>query len=567
MFLKTIYIILLSICVYTKSALADDKKALLKINGKEIDILGANTCQDNSTKVEVILPDAAFKVDTDFKAFFINVSNNQGNDGGCDSNLRDLNRLKIDLDKSNNKIELNKFLTSIQCSKDTPAGNRSLCIYNSTGDTLVAYSSFAYDPGKHHKSDGVDITNIVAVNESITFVIDFKGEDSNDIKEYIACYGQASDGDIDQQDDCPFIKKTFAKKNITLSGLTNDTSYNIKAGVLTKNNKTIWSSSFSETPVAAAFALNAYNGKGGDFMFSCTQNQTNNSISFWLIFLALLYYIYFKKTSILSKCKDILLSISYFNLLILSMTIYEKPLFSEPGQLSVGILGSMYRPDLDNEVVDGKTIFPFYQCLFKRKPSDQKGPINPLIGMEFDWTLWDDLGSLKLGLGTSYTFKTGRALGLDSNNNPDCSKPIDKLKISLHMYQLRPQLTYMLGPFGRFPFIPYARGALIGHGYMFFHGTKPENNVFVGNTHLKPFGFRFGYQAALGMMIMLDFLEPSAVNQARGEGLFNHVYLKAELAYTKIDSFGRAGFNFSAQDIMGTKYPLLWTFGLVFDLL
>jgi len=66
---------------------------------------------------------------------------------------------------------------------------------------------------------------------------------------------------------------------------------------------------------------------------------------------------------------------------------------------------------------------------------------------------------------------------------------------------------------------------------------------------------------------MLDFLQPGAVRSARSGGYFDHVYLKSELSITKIDGFGTKGFQFSAQDVMGTALPLMWTFGLVFELL
>jgi len=113
-----------------------------------------------------------------------------------------------------------------------------------------------------------------------------------------------------------------------------------------------------------------------------------------------------------------------------------------------------------------------------------------------------------------------------------------------------PSSTYIFDPFiDVFPLAPYIRTALVGQGYIFTHDGKDG-----GKTLMKPNGFRFGYQLALGLMLMLDFLEPRAVVNARTAGLFEHVYLKGELSYMKIDSFGQPGLNFSPKDVMALSF-------------
>ena len=179
----------------------------------------------------------------------------------------------------------------------------------------------------------------------------------------------------------------------------------------------------------------------------------------------------------------------------------------------------------------------------------------------------DKFGSLQLGIGLGYTWVNGKGLAYDSSGQPDVNQPLADAPLTLHMYLIRPQLTYLFDSFAHIvPFIPYVRGALIAHGYSFRSGNHQEPAVMHGGLTQKPNGLRFGWLAAAGLMLRLDFLEPGAVRSARGAGFFDHVALKAELAYSKIDSFGRPGFNFSPKDVMGSKWPLLWTFGLVFDL-
>lgn len=232
------------------------------------------------------------------------------------------------------------------------------------------------------------------------------------------------------------------------------------------------------------------------------------------------------------------------------------------GQVNIGFLGSMYRPDLDNEKLsDGSTVFPFYKGFFRKKTSDEDGPITPLMGLEVDMHLFDGFGSLQLGLGLGYTFVNGFAMGMDSAEKPDVDKATT-VKTSLHMYQLRPQLTYLFDYFQDYvPLVPYVRAAAIMHGYSFRNEIETDD-VLKHDAN----GFRFGYQGAAGLMLMLNFLEPGAMRTAKGSGFFNNVYLKGELSYTKIDTFGKDGFQFSPKDIMGTGMPLLWTFGLGFEL-
>ena len=70
-------------------------------------------------------------------------------------------------------------------------------------------------------------------------------------------------------------------------------------------------------------------------------------------------------------------------LLVLSVPKEGQAYF---GQTSVGLLGSMYRPDLDNEKTkSGRLpIFPFYRSFFAKKPGAANGPITPFMGMELD---------------------------------------------------------------------------------------------------------------------------------------------------------------------------------------
>lgn len=542
------------------------EKAGLRFNGVDTASFGQKACKATSEEVEVVLPNSATQNNNGFKAMIKNITlaDKTRADGSCDKTVGDKARLdEIKFTVGKPKIALNKFLSTAQCEENAKPGSRVLCIYDENGDTLLAYSPFDYDATQAKLES---ITDRSAANGEISFRVKTKGI-TGPYKVKV-CYGKSSLGDI-VGSDCPtgFAEKEFKSPEIRLTGLENNVEYALKVKLISgKDGEGEWSDPFKETPKAVAFVLSAYNGEGGDLQFNCNHSG-DSALVFVIVALCAMAGIRFRHRSLRMSH----LNSTYFlcaGTLMVATAFFPDLAHAEVGQANVGILGGMYRPDLDNETLSsGDKIFPFYKCYFRRKKTDKEGPINPLIGGEVDWHLWDKLGSLQFGFGASYTYKEGKALELDANNQPDCDAPIDGAKVSLHMYQIRPQLTYMFNPFAEhFPFVPYVRGALIGHGYMFFKNGKNESTVHTGSNLVKPNGFRFGYQGAVGMMLMLDFLEPGAVRSARGQGLLEHVYLKGELSYTKIDSFGKKGFNFSAKDIMGTDWPLMWTFGLVFEL-
>jgi hypothetical protein len=530
----------------------------LKLDGQTNPTIGRRACppivDSEKAEVEVLLPNSALNNNTDFQAVFSTVK--QGDtkakgDSVCDKSA-DKTRFEHEFTKDNPKIPLKKFLKGGLCGPSAVPGSRVLCIYDDSGKELLSYAIFNYDTTVA-KIDS--ITEHSAANGEVTFKVNTSGASSLKIR---VCYGEASDATEKEIEgtDCPitFKKMKYTSNHIKITELQDGVTYAFKVQLInTKDgDDSEWFKPFKLTPVPVAFPLKSYNGRGGELGFSCQQSGQSSVV---FLIMALLIMMLVRARPTISSLFPAIAAV-----IVMNVFLQAQEAHAEFGQMNIGLLGAMYRPDLDNEMLgQSDKVFPFYKCYFRKSTSDQNGPINPLMGAEIDWHLWDKFGSLQLGFGASYTFVTGRGVELDANNQPDCDAPTPNNKVSLHMYQLRPQLTYIFNPFAEYvPFVPYVRGALIGHGYMFLGNNK-------GAT-IKPNGFRFGYQAALGMMLMLDFLEPGSVRSARGEGLFEHVYLKGELAYTKIDTFGRPGLQFSAKDVMGTDWPLMWTFGLVFEI-
>lgn len=557
-------LILLCLSQNISAASAAEPVALL-LDGKPLPPLGKGACKSQE-KVTISLNEKILKDHDDFRAHVVNGDKNDSKKIPCPDSISD--STKVETFTKNSASVPMQFLIggdkSTPCTGDGSAGEKFLCIYPETSGAtkLIAYARVPYDT---QQAKIEDITEIVAANGEIEFKVEMKA--ASRVKEALICFGEYINEKTKEdlmKGDCPKPFTPLTKdvtKKIIIDGLTNRKAYIFKVKLIDPGDNTqAWSEPKIETPIPIALPLSTYDGEGGELMYSCQSSPSSGSLLFFITGALLL---------ILSRRRKGALMKSSLLVLPLLCLLPAKHSHADLGQVNVGLLGSMYRPDLDSErTSSGDTIFPFYKCFFRKDIQQEEGPINPLMGVEVDVHLWDGFGSLQAGLGLGYTYASGKGLEVDDRDQPMCDKPIENYNLKLHIYQLRPQLTYIFDPYvDYFPLVPYVRGAFIVNGYSFQDRDHSAKEVITpsGKT-IKANGFRFGYQGALGLMLRLDFLEPSAVRTARGSGFFNHVYLKGELSYTKIDTFGKPGFQFSPKDIMGSSLPLMWTFGLVFEL-
>lgn len=550
-------------CLAVKSDEDDDSnsnsstvpQATLKINSQIVTTVGKSSC--NSTAPATIdLPSSVTGLKFRVLRKNLTKANQKADASSCGKISQ--NHSIAGFTKTNPTIEQKNLLGETACASEGQEGSVVLCIYQGEdeGKELVAFVPYSYNTTKITLDK---IYNKAAYNNELRFNIKYTPEKAT-IAGIQTCYAQRATATSIEGPTCPAgfsVKDTPIEESnktfeVVIDGLQNRTEYIFKVRLdINGSDYSDWRGPYSATVIPAAFPLDGYDGDGSKLSFNCQQTSAD-SFLLLLLLAAIVIARKFYKARMLLVLGFIIVNLSYV----------KNLQAAEVGQMNFGIIGSMYRPDLDNETKsDGSKIFPFYKCFFCNKTGDAQGAINPLIGAEFDWYLLTNGGSLLLGLGTGYTYKSGRAVELDTNDKPDCNKPIKNATVSLHMYQVRPQLTYLADYFvDYFPLFPYAKASLVAHGFNF--RTRGEQAKSSGG--IKPNGFVFGWQAALGLMLRLDFLEPSAIADARAGGLFDQVYLKAELGYSDIRNFSNKGYNFSAKDIMGSKLPLLWTFGLVF---
>lgn len=336
------------------------------------------------------------------------------------------------------------------------------------------------------------------------------------------------------------LKKDFTSTRISIAGLDNGNTYYFRAKVSGSSSLNKWSEIGQAEPVETFGFARTYDGAENPVSWGCAQGSADSNS--WVIFAGLALALII----IRRKLKG---SSALFGLLVIFAA--SDSLMAHPGQMNFGIIGSVYEPNLNGSTKDdGSNAFPFYKCMFENK-------MLPLMGIELDWHLLDKFGSLQLGFGTSYTYGSGKAL---KAKTADCQRSGDD--VGMHLLQIRPQLTYMLDRWvDTVPLVPYLRAAIVSQGYVFTYqdGWDKEKD-----SSAKPNGIIFGYELGAGLMLSLNWTEPSVARNAKANDVYNRVYLKTEVAYAPLNNFHSKGLEFSSN-WPAKGFPLLLKFGIVFE--
>jgi hypothetical protein len=228
--------------------------------------------------------------------------------------------------------------------------------------------------------------------------------------------------------------------------------------------------------------------------------------------------------------------------------------------LTLGL--SAYTPALDEEGA-----FPVYSCFFGDSPRARVGMANGIH-------LLDIFGSLQLHVSADITQASGLGQPTSASRSGKCETPT-QTTVQLTMATVTLGLQYAFDPLldlWAVPLVPYGRVGLVGHGYGFTRGGSFDSSG--ASSGQKPVGVRFGAEAALGLMLALDFLDaidPFSAHgtaRARANGVLDHTFIFVEGAFMQIDSFGRPGPRFTPKDtFLDTSFPVVWKAGLAVELL
>jgi hypothetical protein len=178
-----------------------------------------------------------------------------------------------------------------------------------------------------------------------------------------------------------------------------------------------------------------------------------------------------------------------------------------------------------------------------------------LVGLELDWQLWRApyVGTLGLGAGWGYTSLSGPNQVPAGSVEPGDPPPNVSQKSTLHIMPLYAVGVLRVDALARnlsIPIVPYGKLGLAAALWWVNNGLGTASS----DTGVKGRDTSIGTQAALGAMLLLDFIEPSVARTLDTETGVNNTYLFIEWSVSD--------FNGDQMNVGSST----WTTGLALEL-
>jgi hypothetical protein len=235
------------------------------------------------------------------------------------------------------------------------------------------------------------------------------------------------------------------------------------------------------------------------------------------------------------------------------MSAEQRGDYRTPKQWAIELRFGPYAPDVDSEFSGRATP---YKNLFGSKR-------HLMSQLEIDWQFFQAFGSLAAGVVVGYYNESAKAFVFDPTTGeclPDPTKP-DACKRSgdnttLRLIPIAILLVYrwdVAAQRWKIPLVPYAK---LGLNYTFWEIHNGNGNVpdYQGGHGS---GGTAGWQAAAGVSLLLDILDPDAVRTLDMETGVNHSYLFFE--WNRVDA---SGLGMSNKLHVGDSQ---WVLGLMFE--
>lgn len=222
-------------------------------------------------------------------------------------------------------------------------------------------------------------------------------------------------------------------------------------------------------------------------------------------------------------------------LLLAAPAAQAQELQSRWGSVEIG--AGPFVPDLDSEF--GGAATP-YRDIFGGKPG-------PMFRLHVGKALFDRFGTLEVGIKTGFFSKSGHALGEPTNPTDPPVKTGDQARISVIPTSLT--LTYRMDnvwEHAHVPVVPYVRGTLERYNWW---TSKEEKTTERGATN--------GWSASVGLVLILDWIDPAAALDAANDVGIAHTGLYLDITKSKVDDFGS-----SKSWDMSNRNDLFWSGGL-----
>jgi hypothetical protein len=220
--------------------------------------------------------------------------------------------------------------------------------------------------------------------------------------------------------------------------------------------------------------------------------------------------------------------------------IHEQDQFRSPQHWAVELRFGLYAPEIDSEFAGAEN--PPHQTYFgtKRRLMPQ---------LEVDYQFLHLFGSAAVGVQVGYFREKAKAF--DSAGNPSGDTT------SLLLVPTAVQFVYRMDEAARRIGIPIAPYGKVGLSYTIWRITDANGETARTEDGKRGRGGTPGWQAAAGVALLLDFIDPASARALDADTGVNHTYLFFEMGRYEASGLGRA----KALHVGDTT----WFAGLMFE--
>ncbi len=227
----------------------------------------------------------------------------------------------------------------------------------------------------------------------------------------------------------------------------------------------------------------------------------------------------------------------------------QENAFASPKRFALELRFGPYGPDVDAEFGGSKT--PYRQYFGKKRPL--------MTQLELDYQIFNGFGSVGIGASVGYFRQKAKAPFEVAGQAPDFDiRSGDETQLSLYPTALvlvyrADQLWRMLG----IPLVPYGK---LGLNYTFWTIYDGNDQVARGESTGRSGrgrGGTRGWQGALGLSLVLDFIDRGSARELDSETGVNHTHVFFEWAKYSVSGLGQSN-RLNVGDST-------WVMGLMFE--
>jgi hypothetical protein len=219
-----------------------------------------------------------------------------------------------------------------------------------------------------------------------------------------------------------------------------------------------------------------------------------------------------------------------------------------PRQFAIETRFGLYTPNVDSEI---SGVVKPHSLVFGNKR-------RPMWQVEFDWEFLQEFGTLSLGGVIGYYKENASACTLAGfQKDPKICEPSGADNTSLRLIPLAALLVYRMDEAAnrwKIPVVPYGK---LGLNYTIWTVNNGNGEVPGYGTNGHGQGGTMGWQAAIGLSLRLDFLDPSAARGFDADSGVNHSY-----AFFELDHVNGSGLY--RKDVLRVGDDT-WFAGLMFE--